>query len=463
MSKRLLALVFVVLFAATASAPPALAKVPASAAELTLSFVPVVKRAQPSVVNIYTRKVVAERVNPFMSDPFFSELFRDFGTLRPRVESSLGSGVIADPSGLVITNFHVVGGADDIRVVLADRREFSATVVLADEDADLAVLKLDGATDLPALAFRDSDDVEVGELVLAIGNPFGVGQTVTSGIVSGLARSGIGPGGGRGYYIQTDAPINPGNSGGALIDIEGRLIGINTLILSRSGGSNGIGFAIPANLAARFLEQARAGKPRFERPWAGLTGQPVDAALAEALGLPLPEGVVITEIHPKSPFAAAGLGKGDVVLAIDGKPVNSPAEMLFRLTVRGIGARVEVSYWRNGKRRKATVDLVPPPDDPPRAEMTFDTFPFEGLHVVTLNPAVASEYGLGVDARGVLVLDPGPVLLRVGLRPGDIILAVQGKEVRTTAELRRALRRDARRWEFVVERAGRVISIRFSI
>ncbi|RMH48379.1 MAG: Do family serine endopeptidase [Alphaproteobacteria bacterium] len=459
---RHLAVLALVLLTAVPVAP-AQAKVPASKAEVTLSFVPVVKRAQPSVVNIYTRKVVAERVNPFMSDPFFSELFRDFGTLRPRVESSLGSGVIADPSGLVITNYHVVGGADDIRVVLSDRREFSAAVVLADEDADLAVLKLDGARDLPALAFRDSDEVEVGELVLAIGNPFGVGQTVTSGIVSGLARSGIGPGGGRGYYIQTDAPINPGNSGGALIDIDGRLIGINTLILSRSGGSNGIGFAIPANLAARFLDQARAGKDRFERPWAGLTGQPVDASLAEALGLPLPEGVVITEMHPSSPFAKAGLRPGDVVLAIDGRPVNSPAEMLFRLTVRGIGATVEVDYWRDGKRHQASVALAPPPDEPPRAEMTFDTFPFEGLHVVTLNPAVASEYGLGVDAKGVLVIEPGPVLLRVGLRPGDIILAVQGQEVATTAELRRVLGRDARRWEFVVSRAGRIITLRFSL
>ncbi len=220
-------------------------RVPTSQAEIQLGFAPLVKEAAPAVVNIYAKRVVAVRDSPFAGDPFFEGLFRDFGTVRPQVQNSLGSGVILSPDGIVVSNYHVVGEATDIRVVLADRREFNATVILGDEESDLALLRLDGAADLPALTLRDSDSVEVGELVLAIGNPFGVGQTVSSGIVSGLARSGTASGTGRGYFIQTDAAINPGNSGGALIDVNGALIGVNTSILTRSGGSNGIGFAIP--------------------------------------------------------------------------------------------------------------------------------------------------------------------------------------------------------------------------
>jgi len=220
-------------------------RVPQSPAEISLSFTPVVKRAAPAVVNIYARRIINTRSSPFSDDPFFQNLFRDFGVPRQRVQNSLGSGVILSEDGIVVSNYHVVAEATDIRVVLNDRREYSASVLLADQESDLAVLRLEDAPEMPALDLRDSDSVEVGELVLAIGNPFGVGQTVSSGIVSGLARSGTATGNARGYFIQTDAPINPGNSGGALVDIDGRLIGVNTAILSRSGGSNGIGFALP--------------------------------------------------------------------------------------------------------------------------------------------------------------------------------------------------------------------------
>ena len=221
-------------------------RVPESRAEISLSFAPLVREAAPAVVNIYARRVVETRRSPFAEDPFFGEFFREFGQRQPRVQNSLGSGVILSDDGIVVSNYHVIGQATDISVVLNDRREYSASVLLADEQSDLAILQLDGASDMPHLPLRDSDTVEVGELTLAIGNPFGVGQTVSSGIVSGLARSGVATGNMRGYFIQTDAPINPGNSGGALIDTRGRLIGINTSILTRSGGSNGIGFAIPA-------------------------------------------------------------------------------------------------------------------------------------------------------------------------------------------------------------------------
>ena len=229
-------------------------QVPQSQAQIQLTFVPVVKQAAPAVVNIYAKIIRPGRASPFQGDPFFERFFRDSFRERPRVQNSLGSGVILSPDGLIVSNYHVVGEATDIRVVLADRREFDARVLLGDAESDLAILQLEDAEELPYLPLRDVDTVEVGELVLAIGNPFGVGQTVSSGIVSGLARSGTANRGGRGYFIQTDAPINPGNSGGALVDVSGKLIGVNTSILTRSGGSNGIGFAIPADLVAAFVK-----------------------------------------------------------------------------------------------------------------------------------------------------------------------------------------------------------------
>lgn len=238
-------------------------RIPQSQAEIALSFAPVAKRAAPAVVSIHTRKLVERRFDPFAGHPMFERFFRGMprspGFVQRGVEQSLGSGVILDPSGIVVSNYHVVGGADEIIVVLEDGREFQGRVIFADRETDLAVVRLDGATNLPALSLRDSDTVEVGDLVLAIGNPFGVGQTVTSGIISALGR-GVAARGEPGMFIQTDAAINPGNSGGALIDMQGRLVGINTAILSRTGGSIGIGFAVPANIVARIVEAARSGR-----------------------------------------------------------------------------------------------------------------------------------------------------------------------------------------------------------
>ena len=243
-----------------ASAQVVAQDVPKSQAQINLSFVPLVKQTTPAVVNIYAKVVREARRSPFQGDPFFERFFEDFGGTRPRVQNSLGSGVILSDDGIVVSNYHVVGNATDIRVVLSDRREFDARVLLGDKASDLAILQLEDAKDLPFLGLRESDTVQVGELVLAIGNPFGVGQTVSSGIVSGLARSAGARGRAGGYFIQTDAPINPGNSGGALVDVNGALIGINTSILTRSGGSNGVGFAIPADLVAAFVAQSKAGR-----------------------------------------------------------------------------------------------------------------------------------------------------------------------------------------------------------
>lgn len=439
-------------------------RVPQSQVEISLSFAPLVKQAAPAVVNIYAKRIVEARVSPFAGDPFFQNFFGDFGTTRPQVQNSLGSGVILSSDGYVVSNYHVVGQATDIRVVLTDRREFKAEVVLGDEAADLAILRLLDAEDLPFVPLRDSNTVEVGELVLAIGNPFGVGQTVSSGIISGLARSGQLTGNARGYFIQTDAPINPGNSGGALIGMDGALIGVNTSIVSRSGGSNGIGFAIPAALVAQFEAQARQGAARFQRPWAGIGGQAVDADLAASLELDRPGGMVITDVQEGSPFAAQGLGVGDVIIAAEGREVNSPSEMLYYMTVAGIGGEISVTAVRDGEPRDYTVAMIGAPDVPARDEVVLgekDLLP--GLHYANVNPAVIAQYQLPTLPQGVVILDAGPFGPRVGLQKGDLLREIDGREIKEPADVQKAFKKARRSVSIVVERGGQLALIRFGI
>ncbi|MCD9149853.1 trypsin-like peptidase domain-containing protein [Pseudophaeobacter flagellatus] len=436
-------------------------RVPQSQAEISLGFAPLVKQAAPAVVNIYAKVVrQTQQRSPFMNDPFFDDFFRDFTNPRPRVESSLGSGVILSADGIVVSNYHVVGMATEIRVVTTDKREYDAQVVLADQASDLAILQLDGAADLPFLALRDSDKVEVGELALAIGNPFGVGQTVSSGIVSGLARSGTASGEGFGYYIQTDAPINPGNSGGALIDVNGDLIGINTRILSRSGGSNGIGFAIPANLVREFVKQAHDGAEAFQRPWAGMTGQPVDADLAGSLGMNLPEGMVISELHPKSPFAKAGFEVGDVITEVDGEVVNSPSEMVFRMSVAGLDGISEVTRLRGDRRETLKVEMYAAPNDPPGESLVMnENSALPGFTVGLINPVAIVRLQLPLSASGVAVLDPGPFAGRAGVKAGDILLAINGSLVAAPQDVPRLLEEAGRRVRFDLNRRGQRVSL----
>ncbi|MCC5966676.1 MAG: trypsin-like peptidase domain-containing protein [Natronohydrobacter sp.] len=438
--------------------------VPSSQPQIQLSFAPVVRETAPAVVNIYAQRVVAQRSSPFADDPFFGDLFRNFGQVTPRVQNSLGSGVLLTEDGIVVSNFHVVGNATEIRVVLNDRREYDADIMLTDEESDLAVLKLRNARDLPVLEFADSDAVEVGELVLAIGNPFGVGQTVSSGIISGLARSGIAVGSGRGYFIQTDAPINPGNSGGALVDMQGRLVGVNTAIITRSGASHGIGFAIPANLVAQVVEQAREGRSRFQRPWAGVTAQAVDASLAEAFDQRIPEGVILLDIHPDSPLAQAGLQRGDVVLSVDGAAVNSGPEMMFRLAARGLGAEAALTFRRGDDLLDATIALIAPPDTPDRSERTIvQTSALRGLSVVRINPAVTAEYNLSPDASGVLVIELRDIAARTGLRVGDILVAINGIAVTSTDDVVKLAAEPVRNWQIEALRDGRRVTLRFRV
>ncbi len=436
-------------------------RIPSTTSEISIGFAPLVKKAAPAVVNIYAKRFVQEQ-SPFAGDPFFEDFFRGFGAPRPRVQNSLGSGVILGADGIVVSNFHVVGQATDIRVVLADRREFAARLLLGDAESDIAILKLAEAENLPTLPLRDSDRVEVGELVLAIGNPFGVGQTVSSGIVSGLARSGIALGNARGYFIQTDAPINPGNSGGALVDVNGALIGINTAILSRSGGSNGIGFAIPANLVSQFVSQARAGNTIFQRPWAGIAGQPVDFDLARSMELPTPTGLLISDIHPLSPFAKVGFAVGDVITAVDGLQVNSPSEMLFRMSVRGIGGTANVERMKNGRVESLDVQLGLAPDEPNSNETTLSRkTALPDLTVAQVNPMQMARFGLPLSLSGVVVTDPGLVGAQVGLQPGDVLGAVNGTFMETPEDVQKALQKPGRRVQLEIIRQSRRLTLRF--
>ncbi len=443
------------------AAPAGAETVPESLGQMQLSFAPLVRQATPAVVNIYATTFTDQGQSPYAGDPMLSQLFNELNNPRPQVENSLGSGVILTADGLVVSNFHVVGQADQIRVVLADRREFDGEIVLTDEESDLAVIRLRGAADLPVLEFADSDRAEVGALVLAIGNPFGVGQTVSSGIISGLGRSTLSEGSERGYFLQTDAPINPGNSGGALIDMRGRLLGINTAILSRDGGSNGVGFAIPSKLVAAVLQQARAGAARFTHPWAGMTGQAVDAAMAEAMGLDRPQGVVVAELHPDSPFAAAGLQPGDIILALDTLPVQSPPEVDFRIAVAGPGAELPVLFLRDGRAQEASVTLTAPPERPSESTSVTADVALRGLTVDRLPREISDQLDLPPDVSAVVVTDLQDRAARTGLRPGDVIFAINGMAVGDPAQVPVLAGMGRRNWTLDVLRDGEVLRLRF--
>ena len=444
------------------SATPALAEetVPKTRADIQMSFAPVVKETSPAVVNVYARRLVAQRDQGPLSDPFFRRFFGGeggFGAPRERVQNSLGSGVIVDGKGLIVTNNHVILGGSDIRVVLADRREFEAKLLLADERTDLAVLKIDPDDEtLPALTLGDSDDLEVGDLVLAIGNPFGVGQTVTSGIVSALARTQVGITDYQ-FFIQTDAAINPGNSGGALIDLNGNLIGINTAIFSRSGGSIGIGFAIPVNMVKTVVQSAETGG-RIQRPWIGAETQDVTAEIADSLGFARPEGALIASLHANSPLAVAGLKRGDVILGLDGKPVENAKELSYRVATAQIGSSAIVEYQRGTERRETRIKLIAAPETTARDETLMKgNTPFTGLVVANLSPAVADELGLPSGSTGVVAADIKGGPARRLFRKGDVILEVNGVVIDSVDTLNGAINKGDGFWQFAINRSGRVI------
>ncbi|WP_417671570.1 DegQ family serine endoprotease [Roseibium sp.] len=453
-------------FASAQEGASGLRLVPQSASEVKLSFAPVVKEVAPAVVNVYaSRKVVQQRrVSPFFDDPFFRRFFGNpgGGLTRPqeRVQSSLGSGVIISGDGTVITNHHVIKDADEVRVALADRREFDAEIVLMDERTDLAVLKIQADGPFDFVPFAEPDSLEVGDIVLAIGNPFGVGQTVTQGIVSALARTQVGVTDYQ-FFIQTDAAINPGNSGGALVDMNGRLVGINTAIFSRSGGSNGIGFAIPAHMAQFVVGAAEQGG-KVQRPWLGATVQLVNAEIAEALALDRPRGVIVTNIYDGSPAEKAGLRVSDLVIAIDGKEVADPDSFGYRFATKRLGDTARFTVLRSGKQVLLDIPLQPAPETIPRDTRTLSEYtPFEGVTVMNLSPAVAEELRLDGTLEGVVVatVQPGSMAARVGLKVGDIVRAVNEEEITSTRKLEGVTKVPPRVWRLEIERNGKISRI----
>jgi serine protease Do len=458
--------------AALVSASPGLADaqgmVPQSREDIQLSFAPLVRKAAPAVVNIFTAKVVRTRRAPSLfDDPFFRRFFGDgfgfnFEGPRERAQNSLGSGVIVRPDGVIVTNNHVIEGASEITVVLADRRQFVATTVGTDEKTDLAVLRVDaGGEQLPYLDLRDSDDLEVGDLVLAIGNPFGVGQTVTSGIVSAVARTQVGISD-LNFFIQTDAAINPGNSGGALVTLDGKLAGINTAIYSRTGGSHGIGFAIPSNMVRAVLAGFATGAGRLVRPWLGAWGSSVTADTASSLGLARPTGVLIEKVYPGSAAFRAGLRAGDVLMAVNGREVENAEAMRYRVATLSVGDAADLRVWRRGKTIDLKAALEPPPEEPPRdATELGGAQPLSGTTVANMSPALADELGIDRVEPGVVVLRlrRGTLADRLGFRPGDRVLEINGEKVASVRALKALLTRDVEQWRIVLDRGGRALSL----
>ncbi|TPN66666.1 DegQ family serine endoprotease [Mesorhizobium sp. B1-1-1] len=430
-------------------------RVPFGREEVQLSFAPLVKQTAPAVVNVYASQT-AKVVSPFEGDPFFEEFF---GRAQPRAQSSLGSGVLVDPSGVIVTNFHVIKNADEVKVATADGREFTSKVMLKDETLDLAVLKIESDKPFPVIAIGDSDALEVGDLVLAIGNPFGVGQTTTSGIVSALARSHIGVSD-SGYFIQTDAAINPGNSGGALINMGGQLVGINTAIFSRSGGSIGIGFAIPANMVRAFADAAKAGLDFFERPYIGAEFEAVTPQIAESLGMEKPAGALVSSVDASGPAGKAGLKPGDVVLQINGRPVESIEALDYRMATLSIGTKANFAVLTKGQQAAMDIALERAPEGAKPSEVTLHgRSPFSGAKVAELSPRLAQKLGLRTDIKGVTVVDinrDSPAA-DFGFQPGDIVREVNGTTIDTAATLAQASQQDTRWWRFTVERGGQIL------
>jgi Do/DeqQ family serine protease len=443
--------------------PPDTRQVPADAAAVHLSFAPIVKKAAPAVVNVYSRRVVRTQVDPFWG------MFMNGGIPQERVAQSLGSGSIVRPDGVILTNHHVIDGATEIKVVTADRREWPATVLLDDPRADLAVLKIDTAGErLPALAIDDTTDVQVGDLVLAIGDPFGVGQTVTNGIVSALARSDMSAGGSVSSFIQTDAAINPGNSGGPLVDMNGDLIGVDTAILSPgSGTSSGVGFAIPAALAKQVVTTALGGGHAMVRPWLGVKAQPLTEEMAKSFGLSAPQGVVAAEVWPDGPAARAGVASGDIIVSVNGQPVNDAGALNYSVATLTPGASVSLVVRKaGGAERTLEAHLTTPPSAPAKDQRTIEgRNPLNGATVINLSPAAASDLGLDPFAgTGVIVTGiAGGYAGNLGLQPGDFIRQINGVAITTVAQLVAALATPADGWTIVIQRGGQTITARVRV
>jgi Do/DeqQ family serine protease len=429
-------------------------RLPETRSEIDLTFAPLVKEVSPAVVNVFTQKTVKTGVTPM------EMLLYGRAAPQSRVQNSLGSGVIVREDGVIVTNNHVVEGADSFRVVLSDRREYPAELVLNDERTDLAVLKIDtGGDKLPVLHYADTREAQVGDLVMAIGNPFGVGQTVTSGIISATARTDVGISD-YSFFIQTDAAVNPGNSGGALVDMKGQLVGVNTAIFSRGGGSNGIGFAIPSEMVKRVVDAAM-NEGTFVRPWLGLAAQSVSFDMAKAQGLSRPIGVMVTEVYDGGPADKAGLRRGDLVTAIDGREVFDEKGLKFLAAIRNPGEKAQLNVLRGGRNEVIGVKVEPPPGATEADIVLLEGEDvFNGARVVELSPRLAEENGLDPFQKGSGIYVYSVArrsIARNYFRPGDVIRSVNGKKTTTVKDLEAVLRDSGRSWDIELDRNGRTI------
>ena len=434
------------------------------------SYADLVSRVSPAVVTIRsTERARSAQQFPFLDDPQFREFFGDRLPQQPqqsqRPVRGVGSGVIVNSDGYILTNHHVVDGALEVRVELTDNRTFTAKLVGSDPPSDLAVLKID-ARNLPAVTMGDSDKVRVGDPVLALGNPMGIGQTVTSGIVSAKGRTTGMSDGSFEDFLQTDAAINRGNSGGALVNTNGELIGINSQILSPSGGSIGIGFAIPSNMAKAVMDQLmKTGKVR--RGMMGVTIQPVDADLASSLNLPAARGAIITSVQPGGPAERAGIQRGDVVTSINNQPIVDHNALRNQIASIAPGSTANVTVFRNGREQNMQVALAELPDRQ-RSETeeessngngagTNDRF---GLSLQPLTAEMASRYGLAADDQGLVVtrVDPESNAATAGIRQGDLIQEVNRQPVRSIVGFTTAMRASGSRPALVlIKRRNNVI------
>ncbi len=456
------AAIFVLAAALPQGAPAQERQVPTSMGQLALSFAPVVKRVAPAVVNVYAARVV-ENQNPLMTDPFFRQFFGG-GVPREMVQRSLGSGVIVDPVGLVVTNFHVIEGASQVKVALADKREFDADIVLKDQRSDLAVLRIKGARErFPTLEFANSDELQVGDVVLAIGDPFGVGQTVTHGIVSAVARTQVGISDYQ-FFIQTDAAINPGNSGGPLVDMNGRMVGINSAIYSRSGGSQGIGFAIPANMVGVVVSSAQGGSGAVKRPWLGAKLQEVTPEIADSLGLKRPSGALVASVVAGGPASRAGIKTGDLITSVDGTPVDDPNAFDYRFATKPLGGVAQVGLIRQGKELAVQVALQSLPETPREEIQIRGRSPFLGATVANLSPALADELRLDTQTQGVVItaIAEGSTAQSIGFQKGDLVVSVNNQKIAKPADLERIVTAGGRQWRITIMRGGQQISVMFS-
>ena len=407
------------------------------------TFVEISKSVTPAVVNISTTRVIKggeEAPGLPFDDPFFRRFFGDEaprrGPPRDRRAQSLGSGVIVDPNGLIITNNHVVEKADEIKVVLGDKREFKGKLIGSDPKTDLAVIQID-AKDLPTVSWGDSDKLQVGEYVLAIGNPFGLNQTVTMGIVSAVGRANVGI---ADYedFIQTDAAINPGNSGGAMVNTHGELVGINTAIFTQSGGYMGIGFAVPSNMSKTIMESLVKGG-KVVRGWLGVSIQEVSPQLAKEFGLKDPKGALVSDVLPNSPAEKAGFKRGDVIVQYNGQTIENSTQLRNLVAKTGVGTKAKVVVVRDKKEKTLDQTIEEQPSDMARNENTEkseegSSTALTGIEVRNLTPEIARQLGLNRSDKGVVItrIEPGSVAEEMGLQRGDLIVEVNRKPIRNT-------------------------------